>query len=1048
MKNRHLIDSAVFDIGFSSEETAFELQSELNGFVNQQLMTVLAEVFDVSSKNDSLLRIPVIELDLGAVPYADYREELPRRLREKLAEQLAEIRQSIGKNGAANSQSLDRTTFRRELVEYFLVHGYLPWYANLAQGETIENLLTQQLASEPQALSLFLHVTVHKQRVCDRLAAQFDLKVTHKLVQLLAANCAERIKLLTEQFLMLWRSNDQADSMQMHASELGPRLWSKLIMLLLGKGSDQLNSEKLFENALLALLPKLPEAITPLLNRLNKFRDNKIDFTELKSVLLALAEKQAVVGNSDAGAADGNNSEPTLHGESRLIQMRQQLVEAIVSGEFVNIEAFWSELLTDHVSLLEESLRYYGQQAQIRKRIAYGFPEPVLQQLLALLEPTESTFVATVIDQPALFQLNNEGAESVSVLAQSQARKQLWQFSLGYLLVERGSHFNKKSYLGSMLRQMAMANNQSHTQMMAGLTGYVAAMPRSNAMARQLLQLLNELGQEFSAENRETDEMQEPPQLHGYEYYDELIIAFDLGGEIAYGDIHKAIVELEHKTPWLLMRLLRELQSGSFGSGVQVANLSVMQLRQLLFAFIRLTNQSETSAPSELINAIESYSGQSTNLKNYYHQILNCLLLGQLIDFEAILAESVSIDTGSEMEPEAVQMSTSKQHDQQTPAYEYDEQGLIQYLHSDASLTASEVTSLIRGFEYLLDQHPQSLRRILTELMADKRMVNRLASLLPERLLSRSLLIMGVRDMQRLQQYAEIVTTACYNQASRLNQKRLAGFKWQLVFTYLNDVGPFFNEKQFVEYFLAGLASLIDLSAKSDLQDFTALVSQQLVANSLPSTRDITQKIVLCLAETNEQPAQPAKPRTEDTVPVTEIEKQTEFEDLPLEDIHIANAGIVLAAPYLPRLFEMLGLTEKSAFKNSQAAVRGVHMLQFLVDEHTDTPEYQLVLNKLLCGVKTAIPIERQISLSQHEKEQLQGLLTGMTQNWKSLGNTSTAGLRESFLQRQGRLQLRDDAWHLLVEAKSYDMLLDQLPWSYSTIKYPWMDRVIYVDWR
>jgi len=1048
MKHRHLIDSAVFDIGFSAEETAFELQSELNGFINKQLMTVVAEVFDASSKNDFLLRIPVIELDLGAVPYSDYRDELPRRLREKLVEQLAEIRQSIGKKGAANSQFLDRRSSRRELVEYFLVHGHLPWYANLAQDETIENLMIQQLVSEPQALNLFLHATAHKQRVCDRLVAQFDQEVTHKLVQLLAANRAVRIKLLTEQFLMLWRQNDQADSMQKHASELEPRLWSKLIMLLLGKGSGQLSAEKLFENALLALLPELPEVLTPRLNRLNKFRDNKIDITELKSVLLALAEKQTVVGDSDARATDGKIAESTLHGEARLIQMRQQLVEAIVSGEFSNIEAFWSELLADNVSLLEESLRHYGQQAQIRKRIAYGFPEPVLQQLLALLEPTESTFVATVIDQPALFQLNNEAAEPVSVPAQSQVRKQLWQFSLGYLLVERGSHFNKKSYLGSMLRQMAMANNQSHTQMLAGLTGYVAAMPRSTAMARQLLQLLNELGQEFRAESRETEEMQEPPQLCGYEYYDELVFALDQGGEIAYDDLHKAIVELEHKTPWLLMRLLRELQSGSFGRGIQVANLSAMQLRQLLFAFIRLTNQSEISAPSELINAIENYSGQSTNLKNYYHQILNCLLQGQLIDFEAILAESVSIDTDSEVEPEAVPMSASKQHKQQIPAYECDEQGLIQYLRSDASLTASEITSLMRDFEYLLDQHPQSLRRILAEMITDKWMVDRLLSLLPERLLSRSLLIMGIRDMQRLQQYAEIVTTACYNQQSRLNQKRLAGFKWQLVFDYLKDVGPFFNEKTFVEYFLAGLARLIDLSTESDSQGFTALVSQQLVANSLPSTRDITQKIVLCLAETHDQPVQPAKLRTEDAVPVTEIEKQTQLEDLPLEDVQIANAGIVLAAPYLPRLFEMLGLTEKSAFKNSQAAVRGVHMLQFLVDEQTDSPEYQLVLNKLLCGVTTAIPIGRQISLSQHEKDQLQGLLTGMTQNWKSLGNTSIAGLRESFLQRQGRLQLRDDAWHLLVEAKSYDMLLDQLPWSYSTIKYPWMERVIYVDWR
>jgi len=1049
MKHRHLIDSAVFDIGFSSEETAFEMQSELNGFISKQLMPVVAEVFDASSKGDTLLRIPVIELDLGAVPYADYHHELPRRLREKLAELLAEIRQSIGAKAAANNQSLDRATSRRELVEYFLLHGHLPWYASLAKGETVEQLLIKQLTSEPQALSLFLQSTVHKQLVSNRLVAQFHQQVIHKIVQLLAPNHAERIKQLAELFLMLWRRDDSAFTKPVQTSEIGRRLWSNLILVLLGKGSRQFSAEQLFEQVLLSLLPELREDVRPLLNRLNNFRDNKIDITGLQSMLSRLIEKQSVVDDPKTGFAVDVNTELKLDGEARLAQLGQQLVAAIVSGEFSNIEASWSELLADHVPLLEQALRHYGQQAQIRKRIAYGFPEPVLQQLLLLIEPTEHAFVARVIDQPSLFQLPNEGAVSVSLPAPERVRKQLWQFSLGYLLVERGSRFNKKSYLGSLLRQMAMANNMSHAEMLAGLSGHVAALPTSNAIATEMLQLLTELRQELENGRPET-EIEEATHLSGYECYDELIQALNQAGEFTQIDSQRLISKLESKTPWLLQRLIRELHDGSLGNGVQVSLLSAEQLRQLLFAFIRISNQSEASGQSELINAIETYSGQSTELKHYYQQILQCLLQGELIDFETILSGSASVETLPVVEKSAVQKNFSKLHKQQPPVFENDEKALLQYLRGDASVAGSEASALIKAFENLLDQHPQSLRRILVELIADKQMMARLLSLLPERLLSRSLSLMGMRDVQRLQQYAEIITTACHNHELRLNQQRLTGFKWQLIFTYFKDVGLLFNEKQFVEYFLAGLADLIEMEEQPDSQGFTAVVSQQLVANSLPSTRDIMQKIVQCLAETTDQPVElkPTQPKTENTVPETELDKQVEFEELPLEDIHIANAGIVLAAPYLPRLFEMLGLTEKSAFKNSQAAERGVHMLQYLVDEHIDSPEYQLVLNKLLCGIKTGIPIERQISLSLHEEQQLEGLLQGMTQNWKSLGNTSIAGLRQSFLQRQGRLQLRDDAWHLLVEAKPYDMLLDQIPWSFSTIKFPWMERVIYVDWR
>jgi hypothetical protein len=80
--------------------------------------------------------------------------------------------------------------------------------------------------------------------------------------------------------------------------------------------------------------------------------------------------------------------------------------------------------------------------------------------------------------------------------------------------------------------------------------------------------------------------------------------------------------------------------------------------------------------------------------------------------------------------------------------------------------------------------------------------------------------------------------------------------------------------------------------------------------------------------------------------------------------------------------------------------------------------------------------------------EVVEGLIRGMIQNWKSVGNTSVAGFRESFLQREGRLQLQQDAWHLLVEQRAFDLLLDSLPWSFATVRHPWMERVIYVEWR
>ncbi|HEX7944708.1 MAG TPA: contractile injection system tape measure protein, partial [Phenylobacterium sp.] len=58
------------------------------------------------------------------------------------------------------------------------------------------------------------------------------------------------------------------------------------------------------------------------------------------------------------------------------------------------------------------------------------------------------------------------------------------------------------------------------------------------------------------------------------------------------------------------------------------------------------------------------------------------------------------------------------------------------------------------------------------------------------------------------------------------------------------------------------------------------------------------------------------------------------------------------------------------------------------------------------------------------------------------------AGLRESFFQRQGALTAEAEAWRLKVQPRAFDMLIDQIPWGFTTQRMPWMAQVLYVDWR
>jgi hypothetical protein len=42
---------------------------------------------------------------------------------------------------------------------------------------------------------------------------------------------------------------------------------------------------------------------------------------------------------------------------------------------------------------------------------------------------------------------------------------------------------------------------------------------------------------------------------------------------------------------------------------------------------------------------------------------------------------------------------------------------------------------------------------------------------------------------------------------------------------------------------------------------------------------------------------------------------------------------------------------------------------------------------------------------------------------------------------------MRDGDWLLQVEAKTVDILLNQLPWGISMIKLPWMQRMLWIEW-
>jgi hypothetical protein len=166
-----------------------------------------------------------------------------------------------------------------------------------------------------------------------------------------------------------------------------------------------------------------------------------------------------------------------------------------------------------------------------------------------------------------------------------------------------------------------------------------------------------------------------------------------------------------------------------------------------------------------------------------------------------------------------------------------------------------------------------------------------------------------------------------------------------------------------------------------------------------------------------------------------------------LRPVHAA--GAVLLHPFLGTFFTRVGLlAAPGKFHDPQARARAVLLAHHLATGAEDAPEPETVLFKILCGLEIADPVPRRIALTDTERTEAANLLDGVITHWGRLGKTSPAGLRDGFLTRMGGLQREAGLWRLTVERRGIDVLLDDLPWTLSRVKTPFMRSILTVDWR
>lgn len=258
------------------------------------------------------------------------------------------------------------------------------------------------------------------------------------------------------------------------------------------------------------------------------------------------------------------------------------------------------------------------------------------------------------------------------------------------------------------------------------------------------------------------------------------------------------------------------------------------------------------------------------------------------------------------------------------------------------------------------------------------------------------------------------------------------------------------QQKQYLNQLHHNLEKLVQIKLRPDLREkitrFQAKLNE-LAGDKARLSVEIMEQVAEAFQYLREEVRRANRPKSKARTRAKSQEEEAESRFSDSDSLTVYNAGLVLLSPYLSRFLENLGLVSERKFRDEASRSRALLILQYLVTGETESPEFMLPLNKILCGVPLSTPVETSLEIREEEIEGAEELLQAVIQNWSALGTISLPGFRQTFLQREGIIRAKDGNWLLHVEKLTHDILIDRIPWSFNIVKLPWMEAIMQVEW-
>lgn len=214
----HIIQKQTLQLTFPNKYNATFLQEKIKRVYYEKILPLFDTLFSELVKDDLIVRLDTVDLDLGHLRDDDLEKQLIERIIPVMRKEL-ESRLMFEVKDNRNIRLLSPGQSAINAFLYFLKNGYFPWWSVNNDLSVLESEITRNYIMDkdfPAALVRLIHANQHAH---SRLNFQFSEQFKYFLVEKVCVSTAMKEELANKLFLVY----DKAKDVILNPSDIGKR---------------------------------------------------------------------------------------------------------------------------------------------------------------------------------------------------------------------------------------------------------------------------------------------------------------------------------------------------------------------------------------------------------------------------------------------------------------------------------------------------------------------------------------------------------------------------------------------------------------------------------------------------------------------------------------------------------------------------------------------------------------------------------------------------------------------------------------------------------